>query len=201
MTFPALPARQPDSPTLPLSTRGAQSTTTEPSLVSQATEAAQRLRVIERLGLPTEAHPEVDEIARQLSERTGFLYGIVNLFLEWRQTFIGLHQPPPGSGYVILGRTMSLDHGYCPEVMDRRRALPLPDVHASPRFAGNHVVDAIGIRAYFGVPLISDDGTCIGTACVIDPERRPQSDARRTQDTVKGLAREVLALPSGRSGH
>ncbi|MEU3413240.1 GAF domain-containing protein [Streptomyces sp. NPDC006658] len=200
MTFPALPARQPDSPTLPLSTRGAQSTTGELSLVSQATEAAQRYRAIERLGLPTEAHPEFDEIARQLSERTGFLYGIVNLFLEWQQTFIGLHQPPPGSGYVILGRTMSLDHGYCPEVMDRRKALPLPDVHASPRFAGNHVVDAIGIRAYFGVPLISD-GICIGTACVIDPERRPQSDARRTQDTVKGLAREVLTLPSGRSGH
>ncbi|MEU3528996.1 GAF domain-containing protein [Streptomyces sp. NPDC038707] len=200
MTFPSLPARQPDSPTLPLSTRGAQSTTGELSLVSQATEVAQRYRVIERLGLPTEAHPEFDEIARQLSERTGFLYGIVNVFLERRQTFIGLHQPPPGSGYVILGRTMDLDHGYCPEVMNRRKALPLPDVHASPRFSSNHVVDAIGIRSYFGVPLISDDGICIGTACVIDPQKRPQTDARRTQNIVKELAREVMALPSGSSG-
>ncbi|GHH25798.1 GAF domain-containing protein [Streptomyces rubradiris] len=199
MNLPPLPARQPDSPTLPLHARSPHNTAVSLSPVAQATELAQRSRVIDRLGLPTEAHPAFDEIARQLSERTGFLYGIVNVILE-RQNLVGLHQPPPGSGYVILGRTMELDHGWCPEVMNRRKALPLPDVYASPRFASNPVVDAAGIRAYFGVPLITDDGTCIGTACVIDPEKRPQKDARRTQNTVKELAREILALPAGSSG-
>ncbi|BCM70553.1 MULTISPECIES: GAF domain-containing protein [Streptomyces] len=185
------PAHQPDAPTFPLPSRGAQSTSHTALIVPQATELAARYALIRDLGLPTEAHPEFDEFARSLCGRTGFLYGFVNLFLE-RQVFIGLHQPPAGSGHAVVGRTMSTDHGWCPEVMNRKKALPLPDVHASPRFSGNHVVDAIGIRSYFGAPLIHDSGTILGTVCVIDPDRRSQSEARRLRDLVIDTGREVM---------
>ncbi|MFF2506334.1 GAF domain-containing protein [Streptomyces sp. NPDC058067] len=156
------------------------------------TELAQRYELLKHLGAPTTACEELDELARDLATQAGFLYGFVNLFLEERQTFVGLHQPPTESGYVVLGRTMSLDHGWCPEVMARKKALPLHDVHASPRFSGNSVVDAVGIRSYFGAPIIHDSGTVLGTVCVIDPEKRPLSEARRLRDIVINASAQAM---------
>ncbi|MFF8481873.1 GAF domain-containing protein [Streptomyces antibioticus] len=147
----------------------------------QAAELAQRYELLTRLGVPTVANEEFDDLARDMAAQAGFLYGFVNLFLE-EQVFVGLHQPPADSGYVIVGRTMSRDHGWCPEVMARKKALPLHDVHASPRFSSNHVVDAVGIRSYFGAPLIHDSGIVLGTVCVIDPGKRPLSEAVRIRD-------------------
>ncbi|MBP0456145.1 GAF domain-containing protein [Streptomyces montanisoli] len=157
----------------------------------QSAELARRYELLERLGVPTTASEEFDELARDMATRAGFLYGFVNLFLQ-EQTFVGLHQPPADSGYVIVGRTMSRDHGWCPEVVARKKALPLHDVHASPRFSGNHVVDAVGIRSYFGAPLIHDSGTVLGTVCVIDPEKRPLSEARRLRDIVIAAGTQVM---------
>ncbi|ALO97293.1 GAF domain-containing protein [Streptomyces sp. NPDC001508] len=157
----------------------------------QAPELVQRYELLERLGVPTVANEDFDELARDMATQAGFLYGFVNLFLE-EQTFVGLHQPPADSGYVIVGRTMSRDHGWCPEVMARKKALPLHDVHASPRFSGNQVVDAVGIRSYFGAPLIHDSGTLLGTVCVIDPEKRPLSEARRLRDIVINAGVQVM---------
>ncbi|KPC71819.1 histidine kinase [Streptomyces sp. NRRL WC-3753] len=157
----------------------------------QSLELAQRYELLNRLGMPTVGNEDFDELARDMAERAGFLYGFVNLGLE-KQTFVGLHQPPADSGYVIVGRTMSRDHGWCPEVMTRKKALPLHDVHASPRFSGNAVVDAVGIRSYFGAPLIHESGVVLGTVCVIDPERRPLSEARRIRDiTIHGGAQAM----------
>ncbi|WP_327669436.1 MULTISPECIES: GAF domain-containing protein [unclassified Streptomyces] len=161
------------------------------SQVQRSAELAQRYELLERLGVSTAADQDFDELARGMAKKAGFLYGFVNLFLE-EQTFVGLHQPSADSGYVTLGRTMSRDHGWCPEVVARRKALPLPDVHASPRFSGNHVVDAVGIRSYFGAPLIHDSGTVLGTVCVIDPERRPLSEARRLRDIVINACAQAM---------
>lgn len=123
--------------------------------------------LLHRLGVPTTADEDFDDLARDMATQAGFLYGVVNLFLE-QQTFVGLHQPPADSGFVIVDRTMSRDHGWCPEVMARRKALPLHDVHASPRFSGNTVVDAVGILSYVGAPLIHDSGTVLGKVrCMI----------------------------------
>ncbi|MFG2471995.1 GAF domain-containing protein [Streptomyces canus] len=157
----------------------------------QAPELAQRYELLNRLGVPTVASEDFDDLARDMATKAGFLYGFVNLFLE-EQTFVGLHQPPADSGYLIVGRTMSRDHGWCPEVMARKKALPLHDVHASPRFSGNHVVDAVGIRSYFGAPLVHDSGTVLGTVCVIDPEKRPLSEARRLRDIVINAGAQVM---------
>jgi GAF domain-containing protein len=56
----------------------------------------------------------------------------------------------------------------------RRKALVLDDVCDYPRFAGNPVVDKIGIRSYLGAPLLDDrTGTALGTVCVVATEPRP----------------------------
>ncbi|MFJ9085893.1 GAF domain-containing protein [Streptomyces sp. NPDC102384] len=165
---------------------------TEPQDQSAA-ELARRYELLQRLGVSTAASEDFDELARDMAEKAGFLYGFVNFFLE-EQTFVGLHQPPADSGHIIVGRTMSHDHGWCPEVVARKKALPLHDVHASPRFSGNHVVDAVGIRSYFGAPLIHDSGTVLGTVCVIDTSRRPLEEARRIRDIVISTGVQAMDL-------
>ncbi|MFD4574991.1 GAF domain-containing protein [Streptomyces sp. NPDC058417] len=185
---PSLPHRGTRTPT------GAHATTVTGPRVQPdeaAQELAERFELLARLGVPLTADGDFDSVARDMAQSTGFRYGFVNLFLH-TQTFIGLHQPPVDSGFVIVGRTMSREHGWCPEVMSRRKALPLHDVHASPRFSGNHVVDAVGIRSYFGAPLIHDSGTVLGTVCVIDPEPRPLSEARHIRDIVAAAGSRAM---------
>lgn len=142
-------------------------------------EAPRRVRRLRELGLGDQPEPEFDEFARKLAELTGAPYGMVNFISEDRQYFAGLYRPPTGPAGVDApaaaddpDRTMDKDHGWCPHVVVRRLALVLDDVCAYPRFAGNPVIDKIGIRAYLGAPLIDQTNTALGTICVIDTQQR-----------------------------
>ncbi|MBA2950795.1 GAF domain-containing protein [Streptomyces himalayensis] len=88
-----------------------------------------------------------------------------------------------------VNRYMARDHGYCPHVVVRRKALVLEDVCDFPRFAGNPVVDEIGIRSYMGAPLIDRTGIALGTVCVVDTEPRPWG--RAGLETIKSMAAEL----------
>lgn len=156
-------------------------------------EAVARLRRLRELGLGEEPVPEFDEFARKLSDITRAPYAMVNFFNEDGQYFAGLATAPaaPGGPAVASpGRVMARDHGYCPHVVVRRKALVLDDVCDYPRFAGNPVVDEIGIRSYLGAPLIDRTGTALGTICVVDIEPRPWG--RAGLETIKSLAAELM---------
>ncbi|MFG2964915.1 MULTISPECIES: GAF domain-containing protein [unclassified Streptomyces] len=168
---------------------------------TELSEMATRLTRFTELGIPLEEQEVLDDIATEMASRSGFLYGMVNAFGD-EQRFLGLHNPPQESGYPIVGRTMPRNHGWCPEVIQRRRGLPLPDVAASPRFQGNPVVDGIGIQSYFGSPLIDEvTGLALATVCIIDSEPRPLGDAVRLQNIVREAAlaaADVLNIPMPR---
>ncbi|TMR23990.1 GAF domain-containing protein [Actinomadura geliboluensis] len=145
-------------------------------------EVPRRVARLRELGLGQEADLEFDAFARDLAETARRLVGtglppfaMVN-FVTDRQYLSGLYSPQDPtdpSGGVELGREVPLDHGYCPHVVVRRKALVLDDVCDYPRFAGNPVVDKLGIRTYVGAPLIDHTGTTLGTICIIDREPRP----------------------------
>lgn len=144
-----------------------------------------RMRRLRDLSLTAGPDPELDAVAHDLGEALDAPYTMVNFRLEAHQHFAGLHTPGPSSYLPPVGRTMPLDHGYCPEVMSRRLALILTDVYASPRFASNAVVDLIGIRFYAGVPIITPDGIVLGALCAIGTEPRPLSEGRHVLGVVK----------------
>ncbi|TDB88844.1 GAF domain-containing protein [Actinomadura sp. KC216] len=174
----------------------------------------QRARLLTGLGLAgLEQDDEFDEFAAEVAARFAAefgevaesLYAMVNL-ISTEQVFAGLHNPP---GKPPVGRTMSRDHGFCPEVADRGRALVLSDVLAAPRFASNHVVDAIGIRTYAGAPLVDQhSGVVFGTVCVIGDHRMPDETEHASLALIKErgaslmrLIEQRTALPRpGRSG-
>lgn len=165
-------------------------------------EAPARVRRLRELGLGERCEPGLDAFADRLARVMDAPYAMVNFIDEERQFFAGLHAPEivegeaaaPGDGAAepppgAVGRHMARERGYCPHVVVRGRALALEDVCDYPRFAGNPLVDEIGIRSYLGAPLADRDGFVLGTVCVADVRPRPWG--RAGLDTIKAMAAEL----------
>ncbi|MCE7083055.1 GAF domain-containing protein [Streptomyces sp. ST2-7A] len=165
-------------------------------LTPEDVDAPRRVARLRELGVGREPRPEFDAFARRLAAAGGAPFAMVNLIDGKGQYFAGLHTPetdrPPTPGAdeeALPGRVMELDHGYCPHVVVRRRALVLEDVRDYSRFAGNPVVDALGIRAYMGAPITDHSGMALGTVCVM--AREPMSWGSRGLGTIKAMADEM----------
>ncbi|MFH8884280.1 GAF domain-containing protein [Streptomyces californicus] len=169
---------------------------------------AARLRALDLGERPDSSYDDFDAFADKVAEATASPFSMVNFIDENRQFFAGLHTPAGNCRGQQLGsaaargdrgsRYMARDHGYCPHVLVRRKALVLDDVCDYPRFAGNPVVDDIGIRSYLGAPLIDRTGTALGTVCAVDTVPRPWG--RAGLDTIKSLARELVCQIDDREG-
>jgi GAF domain-containing protein len=158
-------------------------------------EIPQRLARLAELGLNNRADAEFDKFAARLANAAGAPYAMVNFVGDEEQFFAGLYGPSSAkasASRATPGRTMSRDHGYCPHVVVRRKALVLDDVCAYPRFAVNPVVNSIGVRAYMGAPLIDRTGTALGTICVVNTEE--SNWGRPGLDLIKSMAEEVVNL-------
>lgn len=151
-----------------------------------------------QLGIGHAPLPEFDAFARRLATELDAPYAMVNFIDHRRQFFAGLYTPADGAVNVEqravpeppVSREMSLDHGYCPHTVKRTAALVLDDVCDYPRFAGNPVVDEIGIRSYMGAPLHDVlGGMNLGTICVVDTEARPWG--RQRLEIIKSMAQEM----------
>ncbi|MBQ0825832.1 GAF domain-containing protein [Streptomyces tagetis] len=148
-----------------------------------------RLRL---LGLAERPDPALDAFADGLAVLAEAPYAMVNFLVENGQFFAGLHAPdPPGEGTgAALGRFLARDHGFCPHVVARRKALVLEDVRDYPRFAGNPVVDGFGIRSYLGAPLIDGTGTVLGTVAACDVRTRAWGTAGL--EAIKAAAADLV---------
>ncbi|MFD5817559.1 GAF domain-containing protein [Streptomyces sp. NPDC127038] len=169
-------------------------------LTPQDKDAPARVRRLRRLGLGERSEPGLDAFADRLAQIAAAPYSMVNFIDEQQQFFAGLHTPDDGAGGgrravlpdgdgLELGRYMARDHGFCPHVVVRRKALVLEDVCDYPRFAGNPVVDEFGVRSYLGAPLLDRSGIALGTICVVDVEPRPWG--RAGLETIKAMAAEL----------
>jgi GAF domain-containing protein len=167
--------------------------------VAAAGERAARLR---QLGLGTMPDAEFDAIAAQLAQATGAPATMVNFIDDKMQNFSGLFMHPsmvvagtavgPGAASSDDNRHMSVEEGWCPHVVVRRRAFPLDDVFAYPRFAGDRAVDKLGVRAYLGAPLIDRTGVALGTVCAVDQIVHPWG--HEGVQIIKEFASEVVAM-------
>jgi GAF domain-containing protein len=160
-------------------------------------EAPRRVARLRELGLGQAPDPEFDDFARALATTTDAPLAMVNFIGENRQFFAGLYAPGSPTARTDLAaaaadpmRVMARDHGWCPHVVVRRLPLVLDDVCDYPRFAGNPVVDEIGIRSYLGAPLIDRTGTALGTICIVDREPRPWG--RPGLEFIKARAAELI---------
>ncbi|MYR43633.1 GAF domain-containing protein [Streptomyces sp. SID5910] len=165
-------------------------------LTPEDREAPARVRRLRRLGLAERPDPALDAFAAHLAGLVEAPYAMVNFLVEGGQFFAGLRVPdlPPvrrGDGTSPeFGRVQPRDHGFCPHVVVRRKALVLDDVRDYPRFAGNAVVDEFGIHSYLGAPLIDSTGTVLGTVSAADV--RPRTWGKAGLEAVKASAADLV---------
>ncbi len=161
-------------------------------LTPEDNEAPARTERLRRLGLGEHPEPALDVFADRLAERTATPYAMVNLPDAEGQFYAGLHVPPAlaGGAPPQVGRRLPRDHGYCPHVLTRRKALALEDVRDFPRFAGNAIVDGYGIHSYLGAPLIDCTGTALGTVSVADVT--PRTWGQEGLAAIKQAADELV---------
>ncbi|MEV0404840.1 GAF domain-containing protein [Actinoallomurus sp. NPDC050550] len=134
------------------------------------TDAYRRAARLQELGIREEPDPEFDEFARALAQDLDAPFAMVNIIGPERQYFAGLYPSSLDRGVdprTDPFRTMACDEGYCMYVVTRKHAMALNEVMDYHLFAGNPVVDQIGVRAYLGAPLMDQDET-LGTICVVD---------------------------------
>ena len=84
------------------------------------------------------------------------------------------------------------DWSFCAYAVASGETFVVPDALEDERFATNpYVTGEPRIRFYAGVPLTTEDGSTLGTLCVID--REPRELTREQAHALQALANQVLA--------
>ena len=79
-------------------------------------------------------------------------------------------------GMSIAGQSMPLSHSFCRHVVGTRLPVIVADARESPILSENPSIINLGVIAYAGIPLITDDGHVLGSFCVIDHQPRIWQD-------------------------
>jgi DNA-binding response OmpR family regulator len=131
--------------------------------------------------LDTEPEERFDRITRLAAAVFGVPIALVSLVDEDRQWF--------KSCYGINATETPREASFCAHVVYNRETMLVSDTLKDPRFGDNPmVVNEPRIRFYAGCPLILDDGSCVGTLCLVDT--RPRS----LEERDVGLFRDLRDL-------
>lgn len=143
-------------------------------------EADLRVDRLKELGIREEPDPEFDAFARMLAQQCDAPIAGINLIGAARQYFAGLYPSSIDRGVDPHSdelRTMECHEGWCTWLITHLRMVPLAldDVTEYHVFAGNPVIDKLGIRAYLGAPLLDPTGalSALGTIFVLDTKPHP----------------------------
>jgi predicted Ser/Thr protein kinase len=132
--------------------------------------------------LDTEPEPAFDGVALLASQLCGAPTALVSLVDESRQWF----KARVGLQVSETPRSIS----FCAHAILGHAPFVIEDAREDPRFADNPLVTGEPyVRFYAGVPLVLDDGSAIGSLCVLDKEPRHLSEAQLA--SLKVLARQV----------
>jgi GAF domain-containing protein len=108
---------------------------------------------------------------------------------QWFKSCIGLSK-----------KEDSRNAAFCAHVVYGREPVVIEDAFLDPRFADNPlVINEPRIRFYAGYPLILENGSCIGTLCLIDT--RPRALCGPDLERLHDLANIVLQEIRNLSGH
>src|SRR5262249_48056357 len=111
---------------------------------------------------PEERFDRVTRLAAALFDVPVAVISLVDESRQWIKSCVGLD-----------AKESSRDASFCAHVVYNREPVIVYDTFLDKRFADNpFVTNEPRIRFYAGVPLTLDDGSCIGTLCLID--RRPR---------------------------
>jgi PAS domain S-box-containing protein len=145
----------------------------------------ERLAALRRLALanlePEEAFDRLTRLATVLFSAPIALITFVTDDQQYFKSSRGLPEPFASS------RQTPLSYSICQYVVASGEPLVVPDARHHPMLSTNLAVTELGAVAYAGAPLVSSDGDCLGSFCVVDAE------PRRWTDEQVGMLRDLAA--------
>jgi GAF domain-containing protein len=149
--------------------------------------APARLSALRRTGLlDRPASESFDRITRVTSSVLDVPVALVSLVDRDRQFFascVGVSEP------WISRRETPLSHSFCQHAVASREPLVISDAREHPVLRDNLAIRDLGVIAYAGAPVITDDGHALGTLCAID--HRPRHWTTGQVDILRDLAGTV----------
>jgi len=136
--------------------------------------------------LYTEPNERFDRVTRLASALFNVPMAMISLVDEDRQWF--------KSCVGVSTRENPRDVSFCAHVVFSREPMIVADAFQDMRFADNPlVINEPRIRFYAGYPLILDDGSCIGTLCLLDtrPRTLDGPDLERLHDLADIATQEI----------
>lgn len=147
-----------------------------------------RLAAVQRTGLLDSPPEEIfDRLTRLASRLTGAPVVFVSLLDLGRDFHKSVFSPvaeAAGASRDRMGRT------FCHYVAVSKVTLVIEDATLLPVFRDVPSVKAMGVRAYAGVPLLTDEGDTLGTFCAID--FAPRHWTEQDLDVLTELAHSAL---------
>lgn len=138
-------------------------------------DEAERIEVLEAFHIldtaPEKATDDLAELAADIAGTPIALVSLVDHSRQWFKACFGLGT-----------RETPREHSFCAWCVFDQQRLVVPDATRDPRFVDNPLVTGPPhIRFYAGFPLITEDGYCLGSLCVIDrvPRELDEDVARR----------------------
>lgn len=152
---------------------------------------ANRLAALRETGLlDSPIEEEFDRITRLASKMLGSPIALLSLVDDHRQFFksqIGL------AADVAAARGTPLSHSLCKHVVELEKPLVVANALESALIRDNGAVVDMGVKAYAGYPLKTDNGDIIGSFCVMDLEEHlwSESDLECLEDLAAMVMTEI----------
>jgi GAF domain-containing protein len=129
-----------------------------------------RLRAVQATGLldtpAAAAFDRLTELVRKVLVVPVALLTLIDRDRQFFKSQRGLVEP------WATRRQTPLSHSFCKHVVWTREPLIVTDAREHPELRENLAVPELGVVAYAGVPLITDDGHALGSLCAIDSRPR-----------------------------
>lgn len=129
-----------------------------------------RLKALRSTGLldspPTEAFDRLTDLVRRVLAVPMALISLIDTDRQFLKSQIGLPEP------WASRRETPLSHSFCQYAVRDREPLVVSDAREHPELKDNLAVPDLGVVAYAGIPLITDEGYALGSLCAIDTQPR-----------------------------
>lgn len=135
-----------------------------------APDDPRRLKALRATGLlgspPSESFDRVTDLVRRVLAVPVALVSLVDADRQFLKSQIGLPEPWASK------RETPLTHSFCQYAVQTRQPLIVNDAREHPVLKDNLAIPDLGVVAYAGVPLITDEGYALGSLCAIDSQPR-----------------------------
>ena len=162
---------------------------TAPDLASSLRDR-DRLEALRRTQLldtpPEESFDRLTRLAARLVKVPATFISLVDEQRDFYKSCFGFGEP--------LATTRQLEgQTFCHHALVSAGPLLIPDTMADARFRDVPTVQSLGVRAYAGIPLVTDSGQTIGSFCAIDFEPRAWSalDVEILSELAASAMREI----------